>query len=134
MRSLLLASLALLSLDASAQNWQSIGEAHQGTMYLDISSIRQQGKFLKAWSKWVANETQQNEFSLGKPYKVTQTLHYYDCESLTVAQKQIVLFDDDVARNTVTSEYRKDSQLDFRDPVPGTFGDSLTRRVCRTKR
>lgn len=134
MKSFALLALAL-AMPCAAQTWTTIGETEAGVMRMDLTTIRPQGRYMKAWSLWTGKNA---VTTTGYPiftYRAIKTLDYYDCKEETFAPKQKVFYEDDVGEGKIVYSYSAtDERLNFEDPIPGTIGQSLLRRVCSNRR
>lgn len=132
----LLIAIACLSITpAFAQVWAPMGETTDGTMYMDLTSFRQQGRFVKAWEKWVLKEPAASKGYPQFTYRSSKTLSYYDCSAGTYAPKQTVYFDDeDGAGRNVYNYNLTEAQLNFQDPIPGTIGRAMFDMACPRKK
>lgn len=120
---------------AQAQTWVSVGQSAAGEMFIDVSSIRAHtGGQFKAWSKFIHKEEQTTNGYPAVKYKMVTTQDYYDCKAESFAVKQRHLYADEDAGNSVNGFSVPDSQLRYDDPVPGTLGHVLMRRVCGNRR
>ena len=104
-------------------------------MTLEVTSIRPQGNYWKAWAQW---SSPKDETSTGYPlftWRSYKELSYYDCKHGSVATKQLVYYDgENGAGNAVRTLSTPEGNLRFDDPIPGTLGDTLHRYVCRNRK
>jgi hypothetical protein len=135
MRAAVVMALGLLAGSAQAQAWVSVDETDEGTMYVDVGSIRPQGPYMKAWQRFRFN---QPKTSTGFPkvtYQSTKVLAYYNCKDETSADKQGLFYADADGIGKIAYSYSlTDQQLNFEDPVPGSAGQTLLRRICQYKK
>lgn len=101
-------------------------------MEIDVLSVRPQGPYWKAWSRYIFTTLQAPDYqSNGKYYKSVIQLNYYNCKAGNQAAKQVNFRD---AADLVVASYTyMDAQLNFTDPVPETMGEYLQDFVCRTR-
>ena len=121
--------------DASAQpqeqsrvEWQEVAASTTSKAYLNRQSIQAQGKYLKAWTMWFYPKgvTVQDLH-----YKSLKSLIYYDCGSTTYAVRQTHYFaSENASGKQIESNFFKDNELQFNDPVPGSTGYTMLKAVC----
>ena len=125
------APILLLALSAHGQAWVSVGESKAGEMFLDITSIKEQGRYRKAWVRFSYAVPQASAYGAKSSFK---SLEYFDCKAGASAVKQELAFGDQggygelLARTTYT-----DAEMTFEDPVPGSVGKLVLDRVCRSR-
>lgn len=114
--------------------WIRIAGSDRLTVYMDMSTIRPQGQYVKAWLLWKMSDPK------GAPsgrysYQSYKELGYVHCGDRTSSSKQIVYYDDDVGLgNVVNSIEMADNEMLFSDPVPGSLGESLIATTCRVSK
>lgn len=132
---LLVLLAALVATQSHGQVWIKVGDADDGgQLFVDATSIRRQGQFMKAWTRYVTTANLKLSYPQVE-YKVSQSLTYFDCKSETYAQKQAVFYEAEAASSKIVHSFSNpDSRLSFDDPIPGSLGQSVLRRVCSHQR
>jgi hypothetical protein len=129
-------ALAFAAPLATAQVWVSMGYNAEGELLVDVSSIRPQGTMMKAWSLWKGKYQKVTPGAYPEKYYFSyKSLEYFDCKNGSAAQKQIAFYSDDAGVGDIVGGYNfTDGQLNFQDPIPGSFGSFRLARVCQYHR
>lgn len=131
---IVIATLACIQLEAAnaAERWTRIFSDSDMTLYIDTSSIRPQGQYLKAWLLM----SKQSPIIAGKiQFKSVVSLEYFDCSNMTRAAKQLTYHPDvNGTEEQVGSTFFDDRQLIFKDAAPTSGAENALRIVCARKR
>lgn len=118
-----------------AANWMFVGGNDENEMYLDIASVRPQGKYMKAWSHWKAKTDQFTTTYPPLRYRSAKSLDLYDCQERRLGGIQEVLYEDMEGVGKIAHQSSwADSQAQFRDPIPGSLGETLLNTVCGNRK
>jgi hypothetical protein len=132
-RSAALALSVLWLLPARAENWSVVSDTTAGVTYVDYTSIRPEGRYIKAWSKYALKGSADLSQYPYKPYSVAKELTVYDCPNHTYALKQIAYYAGNDGEVYVSGLSYTTAQLNFSDPIPGTVGEAEMQLVCAMK-
>jgi hypothetical protein len=114
--------------EKSRIEWHEIVASTTSKAYLNRQSIQVQGKYLKAWTMWLYP---QGVTVQDLHYKSLKSLIYYDCRNTTYAIRQTHYFaSENASGKQIDSNFFKDSELGFTDPVPGSTGYTMLKAVC----
>lgn len=78
----------------SAQTWVTVGEGSVGLLYIEVASIRAQGVYMKAWTRYSLKEPKMSHWYPQVRYGSMQQLTYFDCKSETTADKQTIYYEE----------------------------------------
>ena len=133
-KTIIWASIFLAS-TASAQRWVSLGTVAEGEMFMDIASLRPQGQYMKAWTRYAYKDQQRAKFAPYFYFWSSKSLQYFDCKNGTSATKQNIFYPDRDGMDPIVQAYSfPDAQLAFDDPVPGSFGQAMQNYACSAHR
>lgn len=114
--------------EAVSDRWTRIFSDADRSVYLDTSSIREQGKYLKAWTL-LSNKNWNGRFNS------VVSLDYFDCATRRRAVKQQSYHPDvDGVENEVGHSFFEDDKLQFRDAAPTSASENMLTVVCSKKR
>jgi hypothetical protein len=109
----------LISSQAAASNWVSLGHSNAVMLYIDTSSIRLDGNYHVAWIKTV---------SFTGSIKERVALNLFDCDGNRTAIKSLIVYNRDGTNQTFDWQ---DYQLEWTAVAPDTIGESAFNAVCR---
>ena len=124
-------TLMLVALSAHAQGWVSVAESTAGEMFLDLTSVKEQGRYRKAWVRFSYAVPKATAFGAQSSFK---SLQYFDCKAGASAVKQELAFPDQGGNGEPLARVsHTDEEMTFEDPGPGSLGQMVLNRVCRGK-
>jgi hypothetical protein len=115
---------------AIAAEWVEIEQSHDSIMYVDKQSIIKDGKYRKAWFKFVYSEPKPISTYDSRTYDSAKVLWYYDCATKKHAVAQDLSY---LGGEVVESSARKITADLFLDVTPDTLGESGYNTTCSHK-
>lgn len=109
-----------------------MGETELAQMFVDESSLTQQGRYVHAWFRWDYSSPQTTPD--GKHFLSDKTLKYFDCALRQSGIRQIVAYADENGRGNVVHSvtFRPDDmRAHMQDVVPETAGETQLNYVCK---
>jgi hypothetical protein len=122
---------AICCMGAHAAEWNLIGVSDGISQHLDLSSIRIEGRLLKAW---IRHQWATPQFNDGQPYQSLVSLMLFDCRTRRSGAAQIDLYEKADGRGKIVLSWRPRSydEVKFEDQVPESMGSAMLRTVCST--
>lgn len=114
---------------APRETWTNVSVSPEVVIYVDKNTIRNQGKYIKAWLLWiVATDHQFND----RPYRSFKELSYFDCGVGENSVKHRLYYSDEIGEVPISdlTEYSGEEAMQFTRFAPHTLGQSVIDFVC----
>lgn len=109
-------------------NWTRVAVGKDLNVYADYSSVRPQGRHIKAWTLWSYDKPEKRN---GVLYLSIKELTYYDCKSGSAGVKSQIYFGDVFGtEDSLGSGSIEDEKVRFEDPPPQSLGAAVLGDIC----
>lgn len=124
--------LALLVCSAaSAANWQIVGDTRYPQLYVDVSSIEQQGGLTKGWFLLNQDKEKTQPQYPYAAYRSSKALVYANCSNGQIGTAQVLWYSQANGLGDLTDSGTVPlSQFKFHAPAPNTIGSMELARLC----
>ncbi len=123
--------LGLVSLNATAANWQPIGNTDQAELAIDITSIKETNNLRTAWSMWNFKEARANNGDASFPsLKSYQDLHQYNCKDQTLRLDKEIIYAENNAQGDSRDHSDALKNMQFAKPEENSIGHVMLKLVC----
>ena len=123
--------LGLVSLNATAANWQPIGGSDQAELAMDVASIKETNHIRQAWSMWNFKEARSNNGDESFPsLKSYQDLHEYNCKDQTMRLSKEVIYAENNAQGASRDHSEALKNMQFAKPQENSIGEVMLKLVC----
>lgn len=114
-----------------ASAWVKVDEGASGNViYIDYSTVKQQGGYRFAWVLSDFRETKRR--SNNTTYQSTITRMAFDCSGERSVIVSLAQYSNQLGTGElVFSQSRQENELKFNDNIPGTMGAKLLQEVCK---
>jgi hypothetical protein len=123
--------LALISANASAENWQPIGASDQAELLMDVDSIKEVNGIRQAWSLWNFKEARNNNGDTSFPtLKSYKNLQEYNCKDQTIRLVKEIIYADNNAQGESRDHSEALKNMPFDKPPEQSIGHAMLTIVC----
>lgn len=138
LKSFVVAIALLMPALANAQNWTRVVDDREGSIDVDVASIRRfgtAGSQIEAWTLWNWSSPKSIEGTgviWKTKYRSQKMLHWYDCGRATLALRQVASYSKaDGAGDVVDSNSWEQYPVTYSSIPPESTGRALLDFVCR---
>ena len=126
----------LISTSTLAATWQFIGKSDVSDLFMDTSSVGPRGAWTKAWFKFEYLSDEELKIGyLEKKFRSSLQLSFFNCREKTVALSQVVYYAAENGTGAIVhSIINEIAAKDFRDPIPGTMGETMMKLACNYRK
>ena len=116
----------------AAAEWVLVGETELAQMFVDESSLTQQGRYVHAWFRWDYSSPQTT--TEGKYFLSFKALKHFDCALRQSSARQVVLYTEGNGQGVVVDSAifpPDDVNAHMQAVVPQTVGEAELDYVCK---
>lgn len=127
-RKIALLSLFVFPVSGNAATWVSVSSGGDSMVYVDSSSIKPNGPFVKFWVKHLYGTPQYQDY-VGKQFSSLKSLNIANCSNGTMTTKLSFYYDTD--GNVVYNMEIKPALASFTEIIPDTVGEDEYKFACK---
>jgi hypothetical protein len=110
-------------------SWTYVGRTDDAAYFVDLSTIKSNGRFKEAWTLTDYNSLQKH-YS-GKLYMSDKSKQRYDCSLDKKQNLLIVFYQEHMGEGSVVESTEVESLNLWNHIVPDSVGDAIQKRVCK---
>jgi hypothetical protein len=122
--------LAMVSVNATAANWQPVASNDQAELAIDVASINDTKHLRTAWSMWNFKEARNNGDTSFPTLKSYQDLHEYNCKDQSMRLAREIIYAESNGQGASRDHTDALKNMPFSKPEANSLAEVMLQLVC----